>query len=74
MSALPPKADAVRGLLLTRLLCHSHDWLTAAMNNHSVNLSGVGRGPLATDSGDFALGGDSFAIFSHLASVSDFWL
>ena len=57
---------------ITRPLCHSHDWLAAAMNNHSPNLSGVGGGPavsgvacgaLATGSGDFALGGDSFAIF-----------
>jgi len=57
---------------ITRPLCHSQDRLTAAMNNHSPNLSGVGGGPavsglacgaLATDSGDFALGGDSFAIF-----------
>ena len=57
---------------ITRPLCHSHDWLTAAMNNHSPNLSGVGGAPavsglacgaLATDSCDFALGGDFFAIF-----------
>jgi hypothetical protein len=49
-----------------------YDWLTAAMNNHCPKLSGVGGGPavsgvvwgaLATGSGDFALGGESFAIF-----------
>ena len=47
-------------------------WLTAAMNNHSPNLSALGGGPavsdvaggaLTTGSGDFGLGGDSFAIF-----------
>ena len=57
---------------MTRPLCRSHDWFTAAMNNQSPNLSGFGGGPalsgvacgaLATGSGDFALGGDSFAIF-----------
>ena len=68
---------------ITRPLCHSHDWLTAAMNNHSPNLSGVGGGPavsglacgaLATNSGDFALGGDLLRFLSYLSSVSDFWL
>ena len=49
-----------------------YSWLTAAANNHSPKLSGVGGGPavsgvacgaLARGSGDFALGGNSFAIF-----------
>ena len=66
------RAIQVMGSGITRLLCHSHDWLMAAMNNHSPNLSGVGGGPavsglacgaLATDSGDFALGGRLFCDF-----------
>ncbi len=45
---------------------------SAAMNNYCPKLSGVGGGPavsgvvcgaLATGSGGFALGGESFAIF-----------
>ena len=56
--------------------------LTAAMNNHSPNLSRVGGGPavsdvawvaLATGSGDFALGGGkSFAIFESRLSFAIF--
>jgi hypothetical protein len=55
------------------LLWASHLRLAqAAMSDYSPKLSGVGAGPavsgvvwgaLATGSGDFALGGESFAIF-----------
>jgi hypothetical protein len=50
------------------------------MNNYSPKLSAVGGGPavsgvvgraLATGSGDFALGGESFAIF--VSSLFGFW-